>query len=206
MTELFVEMLVVECESGLIAYFGGTEILDRAGEHVLGVDGPVVALGGKTLERSAVEAHERFLYHGLHLSVTALHVEHHRDGHTAGKPLHGGLGEVAEAGDVAGDACVDEARGVIAECVAVVGVEVGGSRAASFVAEEVVEGREFAVVAAFGLHLGETASDHLGEEFLGFDERHLYVAVGVAVERELACHAFGKRDECFGVGLREVGR
>ena len=54
--------------------------------------------------------------------------------------------------------------------------------------------REFAVVASFGLHLGEAASDHLGEEFLGFDERHLYVAVGVAVECELACHALGKSE------------
>lgn len=40
---LFVEVLVFEGHRGLVAHFSGAEVLDRAGEYVFGVEGPVGA-------------------------------------------------------------------------------------------------------------------------------------------------------------------
>ena len=55
-----------------------------------------------------------------------------------------------------------------------------------------VEGREFAVVFAFATHLFKAAVNHFAEQFLGFDERYLHIAVRVAVESELTGNAFGE--------------
>ena len=66
--------------------------------------------------------------------------------------------------------------------VSVVGVEVRRVGATSFVTEEVVKGGEFTYVFALFGHLCKTFAYHFAEQFFGFDERYLYVAVGVAVE------------------------
>ena len=71
-----------------------------------------------------------------------------------------------------------EQRCGVTQRVAVVGIEVGGVGATAFIPEEVVLGSELAVVFAFGFHLGQAASYHLAQQFLGLDERYLYVSVG----------------------------
>ena len=73
---------------GLVTYFSRTEVLDRAGEDILGIDGPVSALGSETLERCAIDTYESLLYNGLHLTVTTFHIEHHRDWNTTCEPLY----------------------------------------------------------------------------------------------------------------------
>ncbi len=85
---LLVKVFVMESHGGLVAYFGGTEILDGAGEYIACVDSPVITLGCEAAERCAFQAHKSFLYHRFHFSVTALHVEHHGDRYAAGKPLN----------------------------------------------------------------------------------------------------------------------
>ena len=197
-------MLVFESHGALVADIGRTPILDRTGINISRVDGPGIAFGGEALEGSTVETHESLLDNGFHFTVTTFHIEHHGDGHTACKPLNGGLGEVAEAGNVTGNTGVDEPGGVETECIAIVGIEVGGSCAASFIAEEVVEGREFAVVLSGGTHFLEATAYHLAEKLLGLDERNLNVSVGVAVEGELTGYAKGQRSVNLGILLGEV--
>ena len=121
---LFALMLVFEGKGRLIADFSRAEILDGTGVHVAGVHSPVIAHGCELEEGCAIETYESLLDHGLHLAVAALHVHHHGDGYTAGNPLHRRFGEVAYRRHVAGDTCLDETRGIEAESVAVVGIEV----------------------------------------------------------------------------------
>ena len=63
---------------------------------------------------------------------------------------------------------------------------------------------ELAGVLAVFLHLRKLLAHHLAEQFLGFDERHLHIAVRVAVQRELACHALRQALEGGGVILAQV--
>lgn len=198
-------MLVFESHRGLVAYLGSTEVLDGTGIGVAGVERPVVALRGELLERCAVEFDESLLDYGLHLAVAAFHVHHHGDGYTAGNPLNGRLGEVAERRHISGYAGIDEACGIVAEAVAVVGVEVRRIGAAAFVTEEVVHGGELAVVFAFGTHIFKTLCNHGAEQLFCLDERNLHVAVGVAVESELTGHTCGKRCVSFGICCAEIG-
>ncbi len=189
---LFSQMFGAGCDRGVVADFGGAEVLDGTGIHIAGFNSPLVAFGGEFEEWCAVQANESFLNYGLELVVAAFHVHHHGDGDASGLPLHHGFGEVAHGRHISGDAGIDQASSVEAERVAVIGIEVGGVGATAFVAEEVVECGEFAVVFAFFFHLGKAFADHFGEKFFRFDERYLYVAVGVAVQGELAGYAFGK--------------
>lgn len=92
----FVEMFVLEGQGRLVADFSRTEVLDWSGVDVAGFLSPFVAFCDEALEGFAVETNESFLNYGFELSVAALHVEHHRDGYTTGKPLNRGFGEVAE--------------------------------------------------------------------------------------------------------------
>ncbi len=117
-------MLVLESLRRHVAYFSRTEVLDRAGEYILGVESPVVAFSGEALEGSAFEAYECLLDHGFHFTVAAFHVEHHRDWNTTCEPLNRGFGQVAEARHVAGHSGVDQHGCIVAESVAIVGVEV----------------------------------------------------------------------------------
>ena len=189
-----------ERAGALVANFRGSPVLDGSGVDEGGLFGPFFAVCGESLEGFAVEFDEGLADHGFHVAVAAFHIHHHGDGHTAGDPLFGRCGGVLHDGHVAGLAVGDELRSRCTECVAVVGIEVGGSGAASFVTEEVVEGRELAYVFTFLLPGGELFGYHFAEELLGFDERNLYVAVGVAFGGELLSDAFGKRgvDGCIG--------
>ncbi len=81
-------MFVLEGESGLVAHFSRSEVLDGAREYIGSAESPIVALGCKTKEGCSVETHKCFLYHGLHFTMTTFHIEHHGDRYTTGKPLN----------------------------------------------------------------------------------------------------------------------
>ena len=104
-------------------------------------------------------------------------------------------------GDAAGGAAgerhtsetlVDEDGGVVAEGVAVVGIEAGRKTASALIAEEVGEGVEGAVVLALLLEGLELLLDALDEELLGLDLGDLDVAVGITVEGELGAEGGGE--------------
>ena len=59
-------------------------------------------MSGKFLERSTVELDEGLTDYRLHLTITLLHVHHHRDRHTTGNPLFCGSGRVLHNGHIAG--------------------------------------------------------------------------------------------------------
>ena len=124
--------------------------------------------------------------------MTTLHVHHHRRGDTTSDPLSSGSREVLYRAHVARDTRGDEASSRTTEGVAVVRVEVRGHSAAAFVAEEVREGSELTREATFFLPSSELGSDHLSQELFRLDERHLDVAVGVTVERQLASYRSGQ--------------
>ncbi len=107
-------------------------------------------------------------------------------------------------GHIASLAVGDELGGTGSKGVAIVGIEVGRSGTTSFVAEEVVLGCKLAIVLAFLLPLCQLSLTHLREKFFGLDERHLYVAVRVTVERELTSHTFRQRLEGGGILLGQV--
>ena len=180
---------------GLIADLGRTVILDGAGVDVGSLDCPLGAMLFEVAEGLSVQLDQSLANDGLVGAVAALDVHHLGDGHTAGDPLLGGLGEVGNLGQIAGVAVADQHKGVVAQSIAVVGVKVGRESAAAFVAEEVMDGSELAVVGAGGLAGSQIVLDHLGEELLGLDERNLNVAVRVTLEEELLLNGSGQNGE-----------
>ena len=151
-------------------------------------------------ERCSVELHESLAYHGFVGSVAALNVHHHRDGHTAGNPFISRSCGVLDDAHVTRLACCDEAAGVEAQAVAVVGIVVARSSATAFVSEEVVLCAELRSASC----LLEALCHHAAEQLLGLDEAHLHVAVGVAVKTELACNVVGQALEHCEVVLCDV--
>ena len=73
--------------SGLVAHLCGSPVLDGARINICGLTCPFVALSSKALERSTIQFNESLTDNWLHLTITLLHVHHHRDGHTTGNPL-----------------------------------------------------------------------------------------------------------------------
>ena len=110
-------------------------------------------MSGKLLEGCSIQLYEGLADDGLHLTGASLHVHHHRDGHTTGLPLVGRSRGVLHDSHVAGLASGDELGGTVAKGVAVVGIEVRRSGAASLVAEEVMLRGELALEDALLLHL-----------------------------------------------------
>ena len=145
-------------------------------------------MSSEELEGSTVQLYKGLADNGLVGTVATLDVHHHRDGHTTGNPLSSGGCGVLDDAHVARLAIGNEAAGVEAEAVAVVGIVVAGSSAAAFVAEEVVLGAELGCAACFLQALGH----HTAQQLLGLDEADLHVAVGVAVEAELTGHILGQ--------------
>ena len=64
---------------------------------------------------------------------------------------------------------------------------------------------EFAHIQTLLLHLLQTLFHHLGDKFLRFDERHLDVAVAVAVQAELESYLLGQALVKLGIGRAKVG-
>jgi len=154
---------------------------------------------GEVGEGSAVQLYQSLADNGLILTVSSLDVHHLGHGHTACNPLFSRAGQVRNLGQVAGVTVLDEHEGVVAQGVAVVSIEVGGECATAFVAQEVMEGGELAVVGACGLACLQVSGNHCGEQLLGLDEGHLHVTVGVALQEELLLDGLGKDGEhCHG--------
>ncbi len=97
------------------------------------------------------------------------------------------VGEVAYTRHVAGKTRVNQHSGVETECIRIVGIKVGRVGATSFVTEEVVLRGEFTAVLSVLGHLLKTLCHHLRQKALCLDERHLHIAVAVAVKAELEC-------------------
>ena len=200
------QLLLLESQGlgGLIADFCRTPILDGTRIDVSRFLCPLVANGSKCLEGFAVEFDQGLADNGLHLTITALHVHHHGDRNTTGYPLLCRSCGILHDGHIASLAVGDELGGTGSKGVAIVGIEVGRSGTTSFVAEEVVLGCKLAIVLVFLLPLCQFSLAHLREKFFGLDERHLYVAVRVTVERELPSHTFRQRLEGGGILLGQV--
>ena len=146
-------------------------------------------------ERRAIQFNERFLDNGFHLTVTFLHIHHHRDRHTTGEPLGCRLGEVTHERHVTRLAGCDEVGSVHTDGIAVIGIEIRRHCATSFISEEMVEGCELTFVLAVGFEDSQTFLNHLDEQFLGLYLRNHHVSVRVAVERELLGDTFRQRAE-----------
>ena len=201
----FLIVLEEQSHRGTVAHLAGTEVLDRTGVLVEGVESEGLAHGSVLEVGTALEVDEGLLDNRLHLALAALHVHHHGDRNTTCDPLLAGLGQVAHARHVAGNAGVDQHGGVVSEGVSIVGVEVGRIGAAAFITEEVVLSGKFAYILAILGHLLETVGNHLAEQTFCLDERNLYVAVAVAVEAELKGDLLGQTAILLGVGCGEKG-
>ena len=131
--------------------------------------------------------------------MTAFHVHHHCDGHTACNPFFGRSGSVAYGRHITGLAVSNQRRCRITQRVAIIGIEVRRSGATSFIAEEVMLCSELAYEFAFFFPLSQFNSNHFGQQFLCLDERYLYVSVRVTIQCQLACNTFGKA--CIDSGI-----
>ena len=109
-----------------------------------------VGLLGESLERSTVQLNKSLADNRLHLTITLLHVHHHRDGHTTGNPLVGRSCRILHDSHVACLTIGNELSSRSTQSIAVVSVEVRRSSATSLISEEVVQGRELAGVLASG--------------------------------------------------------
>ena len=157
-------------------------------------------MSSEILEGSAVQLYESLANNGLVGTVTTLDVHHHGDGHTACDPLGSRSRSVLDDAHVTGLSGSDEAAGVEAETVAVVGIVVARSSAAALVAEEMMLGAELRGAAS----LLELLGHHAAEQLLGLDERHLNVSVRVAIQTELACHILGQALQNGEIVLRDA--
>ena len=117
-------LLELERYGALVAYFGGAKVLDGARVYEASVLGPFFAVSSELLEGCAVKTNEGFLDYGLHLTVTALHVHHHGDGHTACYPVFCGSCGVLNDGHVAGLSVCNELSSAGTKGIAVVGIVV----------------------------------------------------------------------------------
>ena len=80
---------------------------------------------------------------------------------------------------------MDQDSRVVPQRVAVVGVEAGGQSAASLVSEEVTERVEGAVILSLSLQLRQLLLHAAHDELLRLDLRHLHIAMGITVQRQL---------------------
>ena len=156
-------LLLLENKSacGLIANLARTPVLDRTRIDVASVLSPLVAMSSEGLEGFAVKFNKGLADNGLHLAITTFHVHHHSDGHTASLPLVSTSSSVLHDSHVASLAVGNELSSAGTESIAVVGIEVRRSCAASLVAEEVVQSLERAIILALSLPLSELVAYHL---------------------------------------------
>ena len=127
--------------------------------------------------------------------MAVLHVHHHGQRNAARFPLVGGLGDVADGRHVASQTSTDQCGGVVAQRIAVVGVEIRRSRATAFIAEEVGLRGELHVVAR-GTVVGlDVRFDHRDEQFFRLDLGDLDVAMRVTVAEQLGLNERRQRLE-----------
>ena len=199
-------LLETESLSRLVADLSWSPVLDRTWVDIAGMLLPLLAVSSKLLERLAVKLNEGFTDHRLHLAVALLHIEHHRDGHSASLPLVGGCCGILDDCHVSGLASSDELRSAHAKAIAVVGVKVGRCCAAAFVTEEVMLGCKLAYILTLGLHLLQLLGYHLTQELLCLNEADLYISVRVTLACQLLCESTRQALEylCIGCGKLAV--
>ena len=76
-------MLKLQSYGRLVAYFRGTEILDRTGIDEAGLAGPFGAMLDKLLEGRSVQIHKSLTDNRLKLGMTLLDIHHHSNRNTA---------------------------------------------------------------------------------------------------------------------------
>ena len=150
-------------------------------------------------EGLSLEFHQRFSDDGFFFAFAAFNVHHHGKRDAAAFPVLRFFGQLAHGREIAGAFVKRQHRRVVAQRVGVVGVKGGRHAAAAFVPEEVGDGGELAVVLAFFFHFGQFRAQHFHQQFFGFNQRHLYVAVRIAVQHQLAGDA-GRQ------GLHQAGQ
>lgn len=171
---------------------GRSRELDGAGEGVAIAQTPLLRLLQELLVGESIQLHQRLADHGLVLAIATLDVHHHRHRHTSSRPLLRGHVQVADGGHHAVQTLVDENAGVVAQGVAVVGIEAGRQAAATLVAEEVTERVEAARVLAGLLALGQLLLHTAHDELLRLDLGHLHVPVGVTIQSQLVTQGGGE--------------
>ena len=140
------------------------------------------------------------------LALSALDVHHSHQGVAARLPLGGVVFQVVDCAHEPAEAHFDQNRGVHADAVAVVAVEVGGEGAAALVAEVVGDRGELVAVGAGLAAGGQLGFDQLHQELFGLDFGHLHVSVGVSVQQKLLADRPGQEVEQsggFGGELRQ---
>ncbi len=159
----------------------GSVVLNSAGIDEGSLHRPFCSVCRKELERCAVKLNECLSDNGLIFAVSALDVHHLGDGHAACYPLFCRCREVGDLGEVSCEAVLDQHEGIVAEGIAIVAVKVGRERASSFITEEVCQSGEFALVGSCRLALCQLVLYQLRKQFLGLDQRYLFVAVRVSL-------------------------
>ena len=117
--------------------------------------------------------------------MATLHIHHHGHRYTTSHPLGSRTGEILHECHVTRLTSSDEVSSGITKTIAVVCIEITWHCAATFVTEEVVERREFALVGTRSLELSKTLLYHLDEQFLGFDLANHHIAVRVTIQGQL---------------------
>ena len=184
-----------EGNGSCIANLGRSEILDSAGINEAGIFCPFGSVSFKELEGCAVKLNKSLADNGLVLAVSSFDVHHLGHRHTACNPFFSRLAEVGNLGKIAGVAILNKHECVVAERIAIVGIEVRGECATALIAEEVMKRRELAVIGACSLASLEVFCNERREELFRLDKRNLNVAVGIALEEELLLDGFGKNCE-----------
>ncbi len=180
---------------GQVANLGGAVVLDGARVGKAGFHCPLGSVLFEEFEGLTVEFNQCLADNGLILAVASFDIHHLGDGHTACDPLVCGLGEVGNLGKVSVVAVLNQHEGVVAEGVAVIRIEIGRERAAAFIAEEVMQGRELALVGTGSLARGKVVLNEGGEQLFRLDQRNLNVAMRVALEEQLLLNAFRQNGE-----------
>ena len=144
------------------------------------------------LIRQSVQLHKSLLDDRLVLSVSSFNVHHHGNRNATGSPLVDRGVQVGDGGHHAVQAFVDENTSIVAEGVAVVGIEARRQATATFVAEEVTERVEAAVVLSLLLQLLQLLLDTADDELFSFDLGDLDITVGIAIQRQLVTQGLGQ--------------
>jgi len=177
---------------------GSTLELDGTRGLVAVQDCPHVSHGLVSAEHTTVQTDEGLADHGLVFGVASLNTHHGGQGATSGSPVGGVfVGEVHDAGHVAGDTFTDENSSVQTEGVAVLGIEVGWESASALVTKEVTQRLEFTGVLFRQSALSKLSLQKQDQKFFSVDLGDLYISVGVAIQKQLATDRRGQEVEKF---------
>ena len=166
--------------------------LNGTGEGVAIAQTPLLRLLQELLVRESLQLHQRLADDRFVLAIATLDVHHHRHRHTSGRPLFRGHVQVADGGHHAIKTFVDKNTRIVAQGVAIVGIEAGRQTAATLIAEEVTQRVEAARILAGLLTLGQLLLHTAHNELLRLDLGHLHVAVGITIQSQLVTQGGGE--------------